>query len=252
MTDMRLSFTYATTCPLRIAVLDEDTELRQQILLPALHSAGFQAHGMASAKELYRTMLALRFDIVVLDAELSDEDGFRAAQHLRAMSDIGIVMFIGQDLRQAPIQAFKSGADFYLAKPADTDLLTAALHSLGRRLNCAPHAVADHAPAHGWRLEADGWRLSSPNGGVVALTPAEHYIVRVLAAENGRLVSRETLIEAIAHNTYDFDPHRLEMTIHRLRRKAFAITGETLPLRTVRGKGYLLNCNTLSLNASPT
>ena len=244
MVDRRLSFAYANPS-LRVAVLDQDAPLRETTLLPALRDAGFQAHGMTSTMELYRSMLAQPFDIVVLDADLPGESGYDVAEHLRATSDIGIVMLTDADCRHAPIQALTSGADFYLHKPLDANLLTAMLRSLSRRLIRAPShgAIADHAPARGWQLEADGWRLSSPHGDVVALTTAEHSLVNVLAKENGRIITREALIEAMAHNVYDFDPHRLEMTIHRLRRKTYNVTGETLPLRTVRGRGYLLHCN---------
>ncbi|WP_158544919.1 response regulator transcription factor [Dyella monticola] len=243
MADRRL-FAYANPS-LRVAVLDQDAPLRESVLLPTLRDAGFQAHGLTSAMELYRSMLAQSFDIVVLDADLPGESGYDIAQHLRATSDIGIVMLTDADWRHAPIQALTSGADFYLHKPVDANLLTAMLRSLSRRLIRAPShgAIADHARARGWQLDADGWRLSSPHGGVVALTTSEHSLVNVLAKENGRIMTREALIDAIAHDVYDFDPHRLEMTIHRLRRKTYNVTGETLPLRTVRGRGYLFSCD---------
>ncbi|QRN54447.1 response regulator transcription factor [Dyella caseinilytica] len=230
---------------LHVAVLESNVELLQDILLPALKNCGFRGAGATSAAELYRIMLAQRFDIVLLDVCPPDEYGFTVAQHLRAMSNIGIVMLTGRDRRQHPIQALESGADLYLTKPVDLDLLAAMLHSLKRRLTCqlSNKTVANSPSRPEWRLENGGWRLVSPRGNVVTLTAAEQCIVMTLAIKNGQLVRREALIEAIARNAYDFDPHRLEMTIHRLRRKVLASTGEALPLQTVRGKGYLLSCD---------
>jgi two-component system, OmpR family, response regulator PhoP len=244
MKDRGLSLAYSTSAPLRIAVVDADAALRETVVLPALRNAGFRAHGMGSATELYRTMLAQHFDIAVLDADLPDENGYDMARHLRASSDIGIVMITDADRRQAPIKALKSGADLYIHRPVDADLLIASLRSLMRRLARAREfgAVADQPPARVWQLEADGWCLFSPHGDVITLTSTEHILVGALATKNGQVVMREALIQAMAHNAYEFDPHRLEMTIYRLRLKARNATGETLPLRTVRGKGYLFQC----------
>jgi DNA-binding response OmpR family regulator len=244
MKDRGLTLAYSTSAPLRIAVVDADTVLRETVVLPALRNAGFRAHGTGSATDLYRTMLGQQFDIVVVDADLPDENGYDMAEHLRASSDIGIVMITDANQRQAPIRALKSGADLYLPKPLDVDLLIASLRSLVRRLTRTQDGggVADQLPARGWQLEADGWCLISPHGELVTLTATEHPLVSALVARNGQVVTRDALIEAMAYNVSDFDPHRLEMIIYRLRTKVRDHTGETLPLRTVRGKGYLFQC----------
>jgi DNA-binding response OmpR family regulator len=73
-----------------------------------------------------------------------------------------------------------------------------------------------------------------------------------LAVENGSPVSRQMLIRALTRKIYAFDPHRLEMMIHRFRKKALQHTGEELPIVTVRGNGYLMNCdNDPSIPSSP-
>lgn len=246
MTDHRLPPTYSLLPTIHVAVLEDNTELREDILLPALRDHGFNVLGAATAAELYRHMLSHRFDIVLLDIGLPDEDGLTVARHLRGMSDIGIVMLTGRDGRQHHLSALDHGADFYLVKPVDLDVLAATLHSLARRLtlSASQHVVADNAATTNWRLEAGGWRLVTPRGKVIALTASEQCLAATLAAENGQPVSRDSLIRALTGNVFEFDPHRLEMMIHRLRRKVFAQTGETLPLTTVRGNGYLLSCAT--------
>lgn len=237
----RLLSAYASTLPMRVAVVEDDEALREEILLPALHDYGFSAQGAASAAELYRHMLSQQFDMVVLDIGLPGEDGLTVAQHLRTMSDIGIIMLTGSTDRQLQIQALHNGADGYLIKPVDLDVLAAALHSLARRLSPTTRSiVADQMPEPRWRLEADGWRLVSPRGQVVALTAIEQCVLNTLSAASDEPVLRESLIQALNHNRYDCDPHRLEMVIHRLRKKVFAQANEVLPLLTVRCKGYML------------
>ena len=155
----------------RVAVLEEDEAYRRDILLPALHDHGFSAHGMASAAELYRHMLSQQFDIVLLDISLPDENGLTVAQHLRETLDIGIVILSDWIHRDHHIQAFKRGADVYLTKPVDVDVLVASLHSLARRLALPMlHSIAANpqpSPSC-WRMDAGGWRFVSPDGKVVA------------------------------------------------------------------------------------
>jgi two-component system, OmpR family, response regulator PhoP len=233
------------TATLQVAVLDDDTQLREAILLPTLRDFGFGVRGAATAAELYRHMLSHHFDIVVLDIGLPGEDGLTVARHLRTLSNLGIVMLTGNHGAGHHARALHNGADFYLTKPVDMEVLAATLHSLARRmaLTSVKETPADYPGTTRWCLEAGGWRLVSPKGCIVALTAPEHCIVSRLAANNGTAVSRESLIRALTENVYDFDPHRLEMMVHRLRRKAHNRSGETLPLLTARGEGYLLKCD---------
>jgi two-component system, OmpR family, response regulator PhoP len=250
MMDRLANTAYANEAPLRIAVLEDDENFRQTTLLPALRDGGFCPRGVSSATELYRTMLSHRFDIVLLNAGLPDEDGFTVAAHLRSMSAIGIVMLMDQSTQADHIRALKSGADAFLTQPVNLDLLGATLTNVGRRLT-QQHVVRESAAnstdiiSGKWSLEGGGSRLVSPSGDVVPLTAAERCVTMILAAEDGRPVAREWIIHALAHNVYDFDPHRLEMTIHRLRRKVLMQTGDTLPLLTVRGRGYMFACEPL-------
>lgn len=154
-------------------------------------------------------------------------------------------MLTGNHGKRDRVQALSVGADAYLSKPVDIEVLAATLRSLGRRLTTAPPApdLAAHqvtaAPQLGWRLDTDDWCLVSPNGTVLTLTAPERCLLSTLIAAKGQPVTHETLIAALSGDIYDFDPHRLEMLVHRLRRKAADATKTSLPLLTSRGAGYL-------------
>ena len=224
------------TSGLRIALLEDDAALRDRILLPGLSNFGFVATGMATAVDLHDRMQSTTFDIVVLDVGLPDADGFVLAGELRAgFPDIGIVMLTGRGETPDRVRGLSQGADAYLSKPVEIELLAATLHSLSRRLQSTPaSALARH-----WHLDADGWCLVSPKGCAIALTKAERRVMGRLTHAPGQLVTREELIAALTDNVHDFDPHRLDSLIHRLRRK-IAECGETLPLTAVHGEGYVL------------
>lgn len=224
----------------QVAVVEDDQELRERILVPGLADFGFAASGMASAEALYRAMLGTPFDLVVLDVGLPQEDGFSVARHLRqarAMS-IGIVMLTGRTHSRDRVRGLDEGSDVYLAKPVELEVLAATLHSLLRRMRAhtTPSPAIDTPPD--WRLEPDGWCLRSPDDVQVALTLAERRVLMRLFAERGEPIARDQLIADLTDDIYAFDPHRLEMLVHRLRRKIEDRTGQPAPLRAARGTGY--------------
>ncbi len=233
---------------LRVAVLEDDRALRESILLPTLHDHGFESVGVGTAAELYRCMLRQTFDIVLLDIGLPDESGLEVMRHLRQLSaSLGIVMLTGSRGRDKRVRALTDGADAFLAKPVDGEVLAATLHSLVRRLSSRQPAQEEKLPlsmplpSARWRLETGGWCLVAPNGAMLALTAQERRLLALLTEAAGQPVSRDALLDALAGNDRDFDPHRLEMLVHRLRRKALGISGqdEPLPLLSLRGVGYL-------------
>ncbi|UHQ19198.1 response regulator transcription factor [Lysobacter sp. KIS68-7] len=221
----------------RAVLLEDDTELLNDVLLPGLADYGFSVVGVDTAAALYETLRAQTFDIVVLDVGLPDADGFSVAQAVRALlSDIGIIMLTGHGEPADQVRGLRQGADAYLVKPVHIDVLAATLHSLMRRLS----GRGAPAPAKRWQYDISDWCMVSPQGLTVLLTRTEHRVVARLASSLGELVTREQLVAVVADNVHDFDPHRIEMVIHRLRRKVRTQSGKSLPLTSVHGKGYVL------------
>jgi len=223
---------------LQVALLEDDALLRERILLPGLLNYGFAVTGMETAAELEQHLQGSAADIVVLDVGLPDADGFEVARQLRArFPDIGIVMLTGRGETPDRVRGLSQGADAYLAKPVEIDLLAATLHSLARRVQRLQSAPV----ARDWRLDSNGWCLLSPAGDSIALTKGERRLLQPLFAAAGDVVARETLIAALTDNVHDFDPHRVDSMIHRLRRKVVAACGAQLPLQAVHGEGYVFN-----------
>ena len=221
---------------LRVVLLEDDAVLRERILLPGLLHFGFSAHGLATAAQLHEHLHTHPVDIVVLDVGLPDGDGFAIAGGIRAARpNIGIVMLTGRSETPDRVRGLSQGADAYLSKPVEIDLLAATLHSLARRLLATPRA----APRR-WHLDSNGWCLVSPAGGSTALTRTERRVVDRLLQAPGELVTRDELIGALTSNVFDFDPHRLDSLIYRLRRKVADACGEALPLNAVHGEGYVM------------
>ncbi|MGY0613114.1 MULTISPECIES: response regulator transcription factor [unclassified Luteimonas] len=245
--------------PLTIAVVEDDPEYRDAILLPLLKHSGFTPVGFGSALALYRTLLSERFDLVLLDVGLPDGSGVEIARHLRdTLPGVGIVILSGRVSPADRMRGLEAGVDAYLGKPVELQELVATLRNVaqrtrprgpGRDVPAARGLMADGAGAvaedeneneDGWRLGAQGWNIVAPCGSAVVLNLAERQVVSLLVASQGVPVRRETLIGGLVEDVHQFDPHRLEMLVHRLRQKCLQETGTRLPLKTVRGVGYML------------
>ncbi|MGH8043577.1 MAG: response regulator transcription factor [Stenotrophomonas sp.] len=224
---------------LQVWVVEDDPELRA-LLLDDLAWRGATVRGLGSAEALYRALLSDRCDIVVLDVGLPGEDGYAVASHLRASASIGIVMLTGRGDARDMALGLNQGADLYLVKPPDMDVLAAGLHSLRRRLPTASPAPAIAAPAPRWRLADDDWTLHAPTAATLALTVMERGVLQRLFEAAGAAVTREQLIANLTDAPWDFDPHRLDVLVHRLRTRVRSATGVELPIRALRGQGYLL------------
>ncbi|HEY9132392.1 MAG TPA: response regulator transcription factor [Dyella sp.] len=227
----------ATT--MHVLVLEDDDLLRDRVLVPRLRQFGFDVAAIGQAADLPEQITVRRPDIVLLDVGLPDADGFEVTRRLRReTADIGIVMLTGRGRKTDRVRGLSEGADAYLAKPIDLDVLGATLFSLARRLRST--ASLPEPMKQGWRLGADGWCLISPSGGTAALTKTEGRLMDKFLKNANRVISREELIGLFAADTYDFDPHRLDSLIHRLRKKVLTVLGEPLPLNAVHREGYVM------------
>jgi DNA-binding response OmpR family regulator len=224
-----------------ILVVEDDSELRDEILRPGLHRAGFDTVGAGSAFEAYRSLLARDYSMFILDIGLPDEDGLTLARNLRASTNAGIIMLTGRRPSNADrVRGLDDGADAYITKPVDLEVLAATVRSVLRRIEGKQDAHGSvPSPATGWHPDMGGWNLVAPNGRSVRLSQPERILVELLFATPNEAVARSTIIARLTLDARNFDPHRLEMLVYRLRRKALAETDEALPVDAVRGIGYV-------------
>ncbi|WP_241688347.1 response regulator transcription factor [Pseudoxanthomonas composti] len=231
----------ASIAPLRLALLEDDDVLRDRVLLPGLARHGFEVVPMRTAAQLQAALAQGSFDLIVLDIGLPDGDGFSLTRELQAgRPGMGIVILSGRDTSPDRVRGLSQGADAYLTKPVEIEMLAATLFSVARRLS-RPAVTSDHGtPA--WQLQDDGWCLFSPQGKAVALTQSERRVLLCLWRTRGKLVSRESLLATLGGELgLEIDPHRLDALLHRLRQKVQERAGLALPLTAVRGAGYLFN-----------
>lgn len=222
---------------LRLALLEDDDLLRERVLAPRLRQFGFEVTATGSAAELRAVVKTGATDIFLLDLGLPDGDGFEVARSLRAtVPRAGIIILTGRSDNVDRVRGLFEGADAYLTKPVEIDVLVATLYSVARRLE---PATATPLAGH-WALSPDEWFLLSPSGARVMLSKSERLLLDAMLQHANEVVSRETLIAVLTDDVDAFDPHRLDSMVHRLRRKVLAALGEPLPLNAAHGTGYVL------------
>lgn len=243
---------------LRVFLIEDNDDLREEIIF-GLGALGLNVRGFRDASALYRALSIKDCDIVVIDVGLPGEDGFSIARHLRENPDLGIVFLTARATLDDRLLGLGLGADAYLVKPVDVRELAATLQALGRRLNTQiPAAVSGvtprlpsqantdamamlNSPIPCWSLSASEWALRNPQGAELAVSETEQRFLKIMVNASGQVVHRETLITAFAQDDDDYDPHRLDAVISRLRKRCDQAGLGSLPLQSIRGMGYVFN-----------
>ncbi len=223
-------------------VLVEDEPILREELSFQLEHLGFQVLAVDSAAGLYRVLAVTSPVVVVLDIGLEGEDGLQVCSYLRAHdSRMGIVFVTARAGREDRLAGLALGADAYLVKPIDIDELALILRRLMAREPLA-QAVPFQAPepASAWQLVGNGLCLQAPNGQTLLLTSSEQCLLQTLMARRGEACSHAELGSALCWQNEEFDKHRLEVIISRLRAKIERQCGQRLPLQTERNFGYRL------------
>lgn len=231
-----------------VGLVEDEPVLREELVFQLQHR-GFSARGFADATGLYRHLATQPLAAVVLDIGLPGEDGLSIGTLLRAHNpQLGIVYLTARSQREDKLAGWAAGADAYLLKPVDLDELDLLLQRLIQRQMASPHESASTAPAENpsrglveeemWKLNTPKAVLLAPSGARVRLTLTELQLLGELAAKRGKPCKPADLARAMGLQPDEWDRHRLEVVVSRLRVKVERETGFHAPIRTLRGVGY--------------
>ena len=217
-----------------ILVVDDDTRLRS-LLRKYLSDSGFRVTTAANAGEARAQIANLSFDLIVLDVMMPGESGLTFVESLRPKCQVPVLLLTAMGAPEDRVKGFETGADDYLHKPFEPRELVLRIKSILRRLpaEAPPPAEIRLGPSR-----FDVAREELVHGGdIVRLTTAETELLKVLAENAGSPLSREELGErcAIAGGL-----RAIDVQVTRLRRKIEPDPKLPRYLRTIRGRGYLL------------
>ena len=203
---------------------------------------GMNTLHVRSVTELDHLLTSAPVDLVVLDLDRTSQDAVSMAARLRQLTKAGIVMLMAYNDLEEKILGLKAGADACLVKPVPLRELEAVIRSLLRRLKLqwtdGPRTRESESRAR-WELALQDWRLTAPNGRTVTLSNAEFRVIGTLFANPENSTSRKELAVVLGKKGDSYDDNAINATITRLRRKVKQETGEPLPIRSVRGSGYV-------------
>ncbi|MFI5360627.1 MAG: response regulator transcription factor [Elusimicrobiota bacterium] len=224
----------------RILVVDDDPALRAAYreFFQEKHAEEFSASLVADAEQALSVIAAEPVDVVVLDWNLPGLPGAELAKALRSSAktrSIGIVMITARGSSRDAVSALQAGADDYLSKPFDWDVLLARLRSLSRRSELTfGGRLTKSFPGLEFDLDADRLTLE---GRHVRLAPKELELFRILVSRPGLVHSQAFLWEAVWGHESDHWAHTLKAAVSVLRQKLGRKWGDRIRSRS--GLGYV-------------
>ncbi|MCC7079372.1 MAG: response regulator [Burkholderiales bacterium] len=194
--------------------------------------------------DMRRIMAQDKIDVVLLDLGLPGEDGLSLTRHIRAHSDVGVIIVTGSGEPVDRIVGLELGADDFVSKPFDLRELLARIRSVLRRTGAArarPEGSGQAPVAHfaGWRLETLSRRLFSAGGAEVLLTTGEYELLKVFVDNPNKILSRDHLLQETRNRDSGPFDRAIDMQIARLRRKIEADADHPVLIKSVRGAGYI-------------
>ena len=223
----------------RLLLIDDDQKLAR-LLADYLLPQGFEVTAVHDGAEGIRTAQQGGWDLIVLDVMLPTVDGFGVLKHLRAVSNVPIVMLTARGGDDDRIAGLDHGADDYVPKTASARELLSRIRAVLRRASSAPRVVAESEMMVGALHIDTGARQARLHGNALELTPVEFDLLLALARRAGRVCSREQLLEDVRDRAFNEHDRSVDMHIAALRRKLGDSPRDPHFIRTVRAAGYML------------
>jgi DNA-binding response OmpR family regulator len=228
---------------MKLLVVEDDPPL-QIALLRLLAQWGYATEMASSAAEALGWLERELFDLVLLDLGLPDRDGLSLCRQLRRLPchQPLVLMLTARDGRADKMRGFEEGADDYVVKPFDPELLRVRLRALLRRAQRPLQQELAFGPL---RLVA-GQTSAAVNGACLELTRKEALLLEQLLRAAGDSLSKGQLLHGIGDGRREVGEDALRAHMRNLRQKLTACGCDPNLIETVYGVGYRLNPTTSS------
>ena len=223
----------------RILVVEDDAKIAA-ILVDYLQQAGFVAQVERDGRRAVARVRESAPDCMLLDLNLPGLEGIEVCKQIREFSAIPIAMITARVDEIDRLLGLELGADDYICKPFSPREVVARVKALLRRVQ--PGAATHNASEQGLKLDTE--RLQARIDGVsLALTAVEFRLLEALNKANGRVLSRDQLIESVHADYREVGDRSIDSHIRNVRRKLDTSTDGTGHdwVRSVYGVGYAFN-----------
>jgi two-component system, OmpR family, response regulator len=224
----------------RVLVVEDEDSIRD-LVATALRFTGFPVSAVASGRAAIAEVRNEPFDLLILDVNLPDVDGYEICRKIRADGNNVAVIFLTARDDPADLKSgFTAGGDDYLTKPFSLEELMLRIDAVLRRTGgnlvetsrlVAGEVVLDQDAYRVWRGDEE-----------ISLSPTEFRLLRYLMQNQDRVVSKNQILDHVWDYEYVGDLNAVETYVSYLRKKLGDKDAHLI--RTVRGFGYSLQSNT--------
>lgn len=226
-----------------ILVVEDDVTI-SDLVAYNLKRSGYRVLQESSGRSGLETALTQNVDLVLLDLLLPGLDGMSVGREiLRAKPKLPIIILSALTERERLLQGFALGADDYVTKPFDLEVLLARIAASLRRAAAAgecssPEREGRSIEVEGLAVDADARTLRTVTA-EIPVTPKEHSLMQLLLTQPGHLFTKEEITESVWHHHYLATSRTLDVHMRRLRHKLDEV-GADFTIQAVRGVGYRL------------
>ncbi len=226
----------------KILIVEDDTDVAR-IVEEGLRKSGFDVATAGSAEDALDMAEKERFDLFIIDIILPGKDGKAFLSDLRKMErykTAPAIFLTALDDEVEKVIGLELGADDYVTKPFSVRELVARVKSIFRRIEMDTEGVNRRPKKiYAKDLEIDTEKYEvKVKGKKVNLTPLEFDLLCFLAENEGKVFSREVLLDRLWGYDYFIDTRTVDVHIRRLRTKIEEDPSKPKYILTVRGKGY--------------
>lgn len=220
----------------KILVVEDDHQIQQELVL-LLQRNGFEAQALTSFESVPQQIIDVHSDLVLLDLNLPGIDGQQICREVRQLSNVPIIVVTSRNTDLDELMVLSLGADDFIAKPYNTQILLMHITSVLRRANSdvTTGTKLSHA---GVTLDSSSCKVSA-NQKSVELTKNELRILSLLMQNAGTVVSRQRIQEELWQSDEFVDDNTLTVNISHLRNTLASIGVEDFVM-TRRGLGYVI------------
>jgi len=187
---------------------------------------------------------SLKFDLCILDVMMPYKDGFTLAKEIRAIDEnIPLIFLSAKTLKHDVLKGFKLGADDYLSKPFDSEILLAKLKAIFNRIHVTetPHSLNTQFKIANFNFNSKFRLLTYGNDQPIKLSPKESDLLRLLILYVNDLMPREVALNKIWRDDNYFTSRSMDVYIAKLRK--YLKKDKNVEILNIHGEGFRLVLN---------
>lgn len=228
-------------------LLAEDDSSFGELLKNYLELNDFETYWYTDGIEAFKAFNTYHFDICLLDVMMPEMNGFELAAEIKQLKpNIPLLFLTAKSLREDMLTGYKCGADDYIVKPFDSELLIFKINAVLKRTSSALNGFSKTAEfTFGkYKLDTNLAMLEGPQG-TRQLSPRENDLLRLLCQYKNNLLPRDVALKNIWGNTDYFTARSMDVYITKIRKHLKE--DPSVELINVHGKGYRLNTHAVKV-----